>query len=99
MLYMVPQIEKFPRSHKFLIGDRIETSIMDILDQLIRAYYGRKSTKIEQLAEVNLRLEQLRFLIRLSHDLKFLSHRTYGIMSEKLNEIGKMCGGWLKTLT
>ena len=99
MLYMVPQIEKIPRSHKFLIGDRIETSIMDILDQLIRAYYSRKSSKIEQLSEVNIRLEQLRFLIRLTHDLEFLSHRTYGIMSEKLNEIGKMCGGWLKTLT
>ncbi len=99
MLYMVPQIEKIPRSHKFLIGDRIQRSIMDILDQLIRAYYSRKNTRIEQLMEVNIRLEQLRFLIRLSHDLKFLSHRSYGIMSEKLNEIGKMCGGWLKSLS
>ncbi|MBT6757603.1 MAG: diversity-generating retroelement protein Avd, partial [Candidatus Jacksonbacteria bacterium] len=98
ILYMIPQLEKYPRSQKFLLADRMETGLLDILDHLLRAYYGEKSVKKDQLIETNLCLEQLRFLIRLSHDLKFLSHKKYGIMSEKVNEIGKMTGGWLKKI-
>lgn len=99
ILYMLPKIEKIPRSHKFLIGDRIESGLLDVMDHLIRAFYAQHDTKVLQLKEVNIRLEQLRILIRLSHDQKFINHRIYGIISEKLNEIGKMCGGWLKALT
>jgi hypothetical protein len=33
----VPTIEKFPKSHKFTIGDRIETIAFDVLEALIQA--------------------------------------------------------------
>ncbi len=99
LLYLIPQIEKFPRSQKFLIADRIETNILDILNHLIRAYYSKKNSKVTELTETNIRLEQLRFLFRLCHDMKLISHKKFGILSEKLNEIGKMCGGWLKSIS
>lgn len=39
---MVPKLEKFPRSQKFLLADRIENLMLDILDLLIDAAYSRK---------------------------------------------------------
>jgi hypothetical protein len=35
----VPTIEKFPKSHKFTIGDRIEITALDVLDALMEATY------------------------------------------------------------
>lgn len=37
LLWIVPKLEKFPRSQKFLIADRIETMLLDILDLLIES--------------------------------------------------------------
>jgi hypothetical protein len=42
---LVPTIEKFPRSHKFTIGDRIETIALDVLEALIKATYTRERTQ------------------------------------------------------
>jgi hypothetical protein len=98
LLYAVPQLEKFPRTQKFLLADRIETSMLNILDALIEAYYGPPSQKKEILRRTNIRLEQLRYLVRLSHDFQFFSHQKYGLLSEKINEVGKMVGGWMRSL-
>jgi hypothetical protein len=98
LVYLIPLVEKFPRSQKFVLGDRIEAKALDILELLVAAYYGKREGKLALLEKTNLQLENLRFLIRLSHDFQFLSHQKYGAVSERVNEIGKMIGGWSKSL-
>lgn len=44
LLWMIPKLEKFPRSQKFLLGERIETLMLDILERLIEAAYSRSKT-------------------------------------------------------
>jgi hypothetical protein len=39
LMWLVPAIEKFPRAQKFLLGDRIQTTALDILENLIEANY------------------------------------------------------------
>jgi len=41
MLWLVPTVEKFPRSRKFLIGDRIQGTALSVLESLIDATYTR----------------------------------------------------------
>ena len=98
LLYIIPQLEKLPRTQKFLLADRIETRILEILEMFIEAYYTQRSEKLPILRKVNLELEKLRYLIRLCHDFKYFNNERYGLVSEKINEIGKITGGWLKTL-
>lgn len=94
LFWIIPKLEKFPRSQKFLIADRIETMLLDILDLLIQAAYSRK--KSVPLQSANLRLEQLRYLIRLSKDLKLLSLKSYEFCARSIDGIGISIGGWLK---
>ena len=42
VLWLVPAVERFPRSQKFLLGDRIQTTAMDVLEQLVEATYTRQ---------------------------------------------------------
>ena len=62
LAWLVPTIEKFPKSHKFTIGDRIETIAIDVLEALIEATYTRERT--QHLRQANLGIEKLRFLLR-----------------------------------
>ena len=41
LLYLIPQLNKFPRDQKFVLGDRIETKLLDVQEFCPRAYYGR----------------------------------------------------------
>ncbi|MCI0691140.1 diversity-generating retroelement protein Avd [candidate division KSB1 bacterium] len=97
--YLVPQLAKYPRDQKFLLADRMQTLTHDILDDFIVAYYTKdKPEKIARLKPVNVKLERLRFSVRLSHDLKLLSNQHYGVIATKINEIGGSLGNWLKYL-
>ena len=41
MLWLTPTVEKFPRSQKFLLGDRIQGAALDIIEGLVEATYTR----------------------------------------------------------
>ena len=42
VLWLVPAVERFPRSQKFLLGDRIQGAALDVLERLIEATYTKQ---------------------------------------------------------
>ena len=48
------------------------------------------------LKQVSVELDKLR-IIRLAKDLKFFNVRQYEFAANKINEVGKMLGGWIKS--
>ena len=95
LLWLVPTIEGFPRSQKFMLGDRIQSIALAVLEALIEATYSRSRDR--QLSEANLGLEKLRVLFRLAKDLRHLDARRYEHAARTLDEVGRMVGGWIKT--
>ncbi len=67
ILWLVPTVEAFPRRQKFLLGDRLHSEALAILDHLIEATYSRE--RGAALRAANLGLERLRFGVRLAKDL------------------------------
>jgi hypothetical protein len=94
VLWLVPTVEKFPRAQKFLLGDRIQSAALDVLEGLVEATYTRNRTPM--LRTVNLKLEKLRLLFRLAADLEILDLRRYEHAARAIDEIGRLVGGWLK---
>ena len=92
--WLFPQIDRFPRPFKFLVGDRLAGKLLDILDLLIDASYSKE--KKAQLQRANLALEQTRYLVRLAKDLQFLSIKKYEHLAREMNELGRQIGGWSK---
>src|SRR5262245_64076142 len=86
---------KFPRNHRFVLGERIERHLYDLLETLIRAKYTRQ--RQELLEKANLLLEILRFQMRLAKDLRCLEADSYGFATKAIDEIGKLVGGWLRS--
>ena len=94
LMWLVPAIEKFPRTQKFLLGDRIQTTSLDVLECLIEATYTRD--RKGQLARANLGIEKLRFFFRLAVELHYLDRKRYAHAARTLDEIGRLIGGWAK---
>ena len=94
LLWLVPTVERFPRSQKFLLGDRIQSTALDVLEALIEATYTRDRSG--HLAQANLGIEKLRFLFRLAHDLRCLDSRRYEHAARCLDDTGRRIGAWIK---
>lgn len=95
LLWLVPAVERFPRSQKFLLGDRMQRTALDVLESLIEATYTRQ--RGHHLVRANLGIEKLRVLFRLAHDLHHLDRRRYEHAARCLDETGRKIGAWSKT--
>jgi len=51
---------------------------------------------VQGILDLLLRLNRLRFLLRLAKDLNLLNVDSYGHAAERVEEIGRMVGGWRK---
>jgi len=89
-------IRYFPKSERFVIGADIRKSMLDLLGMIIGS--SKKYYKKTALQNVDVELEKLRGLVRLSKDLGFLSFKRYETWSRYLVQVGNMLGGWLKSV-
>ena len=94
-LWLLPHVQRFPRNHRFVLGERIERDLYDLHDLLVEARYSRDARPA--LRQINLALERTRIRMRLCKDLQLLSSKRYRHVSERIDEIGRMCGGWLRS--
>ena len=94
MPWLIPAVEKCPRTQKFLLGDRLQTQAMAVLDSLIAVTYTKDRTG--HLRQANLDIERMRFGIRLAHDLRHFDKKRYEFAARNLDQIGRMVGGWAR---
>jgi hypothetical protein len=87
---------RFPRNHRFGLGDRIERHLYKVLETLIQAKYTRDQQEL--LRGANLRLEILRFQVRLAKDMQCLKTNSYAHAAKAIDEIGRMVGAWMNAV-
>jgi 2-keto-4-pentenoate hydratase len=97
ILWLYPCINKFPKSQRFVLGQRIENTVLLILEKSLQAAQESGAERLKTLKRISIEMDKLRYLIRLSKDLHFIKIRQYGFISDNLNEAGKMLGGWVRS--
>jgi four helix bundle protein len=95
MLYAFPIINRFPKSQRFVLGQQIQNTMLGIATMIVQANAERD--KRRTLRQIDVELEKLRLLTRLAKDLNMLPVKQYGLMSERVSEIGRLLGGWMKS--
>lgn len=92
---IVPHIPKIAR---YTIGARIENKFLDLLESTYIAYFTQKEKKFEKISECILILDTLKFFIAVAWEGKFISNKQCEDIVMKLDESGKMFGGWIKNI-
>ena len=96
MEYGYQVVTQFPKSEKFALVIDIKRCMHTMLERAIEAQkkYYKKTT----LQELDVEIAKLKIYMRLSMNLGFLPFKKYEAWAEMVVEIGKMLGGWLKTV-
>jgi len=87
--WIYPTVNKFPKSQRLILSQRIELLALSILTAAIKLNYV-ESKVIRKNAIIE--IHKLQFLMRLSKDISFLSIKQYEYASVMLTEILKILG-------
>ncbi len=96
--WLLPKISKFPKDQRYILGNRLQNGALDMLEAFVDAALAPGHTKISFLEEAQRRLEHVRFLLRLAYAIRMVNVKSYEYGSRVLVELGKMRGGWVRSL-
>jgi len=102
LLWLLGRTARFPKNERFRMARRVEESAFAFYDLILQAGRmgnDRARDKRRLLLRADLELDRLRLNVRLCQDLKLLSFKQYAFCAEQLVEIGRLLGGWLKTVS
>ena len=94
LLYIYPVVAKFPKYEKFTLQTQVKNCVIDLERCIIKA--NKSTAKKNHLYEADVLLEELRTLIRLAYDLRYINPHQYGVICQRLSEIGALLGGVIK---
>lgn len=88
----------FPKVYRYNLGGKIENSFLSLLENIYITAYLSGEKKSAQLSLAIIKLDNVKFFLQLAWENKCLANNKYADLSEQLNEIGRMLGGWKKGL-
>jgi tRNA(Ile)-lysidine synthase TilS/MesJ len=93
--WIMDRTNTYPKNIRFTMSQRIQNMALDVHDGIIEAIYTKKRLHI--LVSLNLYIEKLRSLMRLSYHRKYISMPQFEHIIHELNDAGKVLGGWIKS--
>lgn len=90
-------IRQFPKMERHVLGAEIRASMWQILRLIVicnKRYY-KKTT----LQDLDAELDLLRSQVRMAKNLAYLDFKKYEVWAKLNDEIGRMIGGWVKSMT
>jgi hypothetical protein len=87
-----------PKQDRYTIWQKCEELLLEVLEGILLASQQFKTEKVPTLESASVKLNLLRVFVRLMKDVKALDSKKYVIIEANLDEIGRMLGGWLKSM-
>ena len=91
-------LQLFPKRDQHALGTKCEMYITAILELLLAAGYAARGQKLQLLEQASTKLDALKFFIRVARQINILDEKKYITLQTDLQDIGKMLGGWLRSL-
>jgi hypothetical protein len=85
-----------PRTARYTTGARIENHFLDLLEFVYKAYYAPFENKNEKIIACISKNDLIKYLLQIAWENKLLKEKPYMELSQKLQEVGKILGGWKK---
>ncbi|MBN1585423.1 four helix bundle protein [Candidatus Uhrbacteria bacterium] len=83
-----------PKAHRHSLGQRIDTAFINLIEIIAVATFLPKDEKSGPVRQTIGRADTLKVLLMVLWESKSLDSRKYAALSVRLEEIGRMLGGW-----
>ena len=97
-LFWYQNYSVLPKTHRYSLGEKIDKIFIDVLEAIITANFLSPKEKIPYVRFAIKKLDTLKIFLMILWETKSLDNKKYIALSEKLNEVGRMFGGWIGKL-
>ncbi len=87
-----------PKQDRFTLWQKCENSVIDMLDCLLLAAQLPKRQKLLEMEKLSRQLNILRVFLRVAKEVKTIDNKKYVNLQMIIDEIGRMLGGWIKSV-
>jgi len=88
-----------PKTARYTLGEKIDRCFLEMMESIYTASFLQKEQKLIHLQEAMIKLDLLKFFLQITWEIKSLDTKKYILLSEQLEEIGRMLGGWTRQVT
>lgn len=92
-------VHLFPKVERHSLGIKIEALSLELIEELFYANELPNALKKAKLHQVSAKLNLLKILIRLGLETGCLDNKKYLTLQTMLQEIGRMLGGWIRSVS
>jgi hypothetical protein len=89
---------KFPKTHRYCLGERTLSLVLDTAESLITAKNAPRTLKLPHLLVANTKLEILKLHLRIYLSEKLANETTIFQINAIVSDAGRQLGGWIKSL-
>ena len=86
--------QKIPKIHRHSLGVKVDTLFIEIIEAISIASFLSREEKQPWIRLAIRKTDTLKVLLLVLWEAKSLEDKKYLALSEKIEEIGKMLGGW-----
>jgi hypothetical protein len=88
----------FPKANRFTLGSKIDEIFLKTIEYCFLASYASNQEKIILIDRGSARIDLLKLFLQLAWEIKAIENNQYTNISHSIYEIGRMLGGWKKSL-
>ena len=96
IVYAYKALRQYPRAEKYGLVSDTKKAMYELLRLIIIC--NKKYYKKTTMQEVDTQLDIIRSFVRMAFNMQYISFKKYEVWIAKLDEIGRMIGGWVKAL-
>jgi four helix bundle protein len=96
LAWLLPVTERFPRSQRFTVTQRLLNAAFDLREQLEIANRRQGKERLAHLRAADEALDKVRLYLRLAVKWNWLTGGQYQHVAQMVTEIGRLLGGWFK---
>lgn len=90
--------KSFPKKDQYMLGRRCEDYILHFMELILIAVGSPKEQKLKTLENANAKFDVIKMFFRIAREFKIIDNKKYLTIEAQAQEIGKMLGGWMRSL-
>ena len=89
---------RIPKFQRYTLWQKCESTTLVLLEALIETNHQKGEDRLRSLYNISNKLDLLKVLIRLAKETRTIDLKQYVAIQENIQEVGKMIGGWIKSV-
>ncbi|MEK7167466.1 MAG: four helix bundle protein, partial [Patescibacteria group bacterium] len=86
--------QSLPKIHKYSLGQKIDNIFIDLIEAMAIAGFLPKNEKLPYVRLAIRKADLMKILLLILWEIRGIDNTKYANLSQPLQEIGRMLGGW-----